>query len=42
MMWENTSSFGDDDLEYMQEENLKKRLQWFQKGVHGVGPKMLF
>ena len=31
MMWENTSSFGDDDVEYMQEENLKKRMQWFQK-----------
>lgn len=25
MMWETTSSFGDDDVEYMQEENAKKR-----------------
>jgi hypothetical protein len=24
MMWETTSAFGDDDLEYMQEENVKK------------------
>jgi hypothetical protein len=24
MMWETTSSFGEDDLEYMHEENLKK------------------
>jgi hypothetical protein len=24
MMWENTSSFGDDDIEYMLEENAKK------------------
>ena len=24
MMWETTSSFGDDDLEYMQEENVKR------------------
>ncbi len=27
MMWETTSSFGDDDLEYMHEENVKKRAQ---------------
>ena len=27
MMWETTSSFGDDDVEYMQEENLKKGMQ---------------
>jgi hypothetical protein len=27
MMWENTSSFGDDDIEYMHEENAKKDAQ---------------
>jgi hypothetical protein len=27
MMWETTSSFGDDDLEYMLEENAKKWAQ---------------
>jgi hypothetical protein len=27
MMWETTSSFGDDDLEFMQEENTKKWAQ---------------
>ena len=27
MMWETTSSFGPDDLEYMHEENVKKRVQ---------------
>jgi hypothetical protein len=26
MMWETTSSFGDDDIEYMQEENSKRRV----------------
>jgi hypothetical protein len=24
MMWETTSSFGEDDLEYIHEENIKK------------------
>jgi len=27
MMWEATSSFGDDDVEYMREENAKKQSQ---------------
>jgi CTD kinase subunit gamma CTK3 C-terminus len=27
MMWETTSSFGDDDVEYMHEENVKKALR---------------
>jgi len=27
MMWENTSSFGDDDIEYIHEENAKKDVQ---------------
>jgi hypothetical protein len=27
MMWENTSSFGDDDIEYMHEENAKMEVQ---------------
>jgi hypothetical protein len=26
MMWDTTSSFGDDDIEFMHEENLKKGL----------------
>jgi hypothetical protein len=26
MMWETTSSFGDDDREYMHEENVKRRM----------------
>lgn len=27
MMWETTSSFGEDDIEYMHEENAKKQSQ---------------
>jgi len=36
IMWENTSSFGDDDLEYMQEENLKKGMQWYQRSSRSL------